>query len=138
MAPERLADAPYDGGADVYSLGIMLYEMLAGRRPFSSADLLELIRMHVHEPPRPLRELCPDLPPGIDAVVLGALAKDPENRPTAEELARDFQAALDGAAAPGGGRRTPTGGAQPEPAAEADRTATEQWTRATLLEPPEK
>ncbi len=138
MAPERLADAPYDGRADVYSLGIMLYEMLAGRRPFTSIDLLELIRLHVHEPPRPLSELCPDLPPGIDAIVLRALAKDPHSRPTAEELAHDFRRAVaeprHGKIGAGEEARPPRGRLRP---GDGDRTATEQWT-VTMAEPSEE
>ena len=138
MAPERLTDSSYDGRADVYSLGIMLYEMLAGRRPFTCVDLLELIRLHVHEPPRPLSELCPDLPRGIDAVVLRALAKDPKSRPTAEELARDFRAALaepvaggqgsrDGRAGAGSAAPPSVGAPQAGRQEGEDRTATERW-----------
>ena len=152
MAPERLADAPYDGGADVYSLGVMLYEMLAGRRPFSSVDLLELIRMHLHQPPQPLGELCPDLPRGIDAAVLRALTKDPVSRPSAEELARSFRAALDESA--GSGQPVATeprqaGSSQAGPRqagprqagsrrAGGDRAAAAPWAVATLLEPVEE
>lgn len=128
MAPERLADTPYDGRADVYNLGIRLYEMLVGRRPFSSPDLLELIRMHVNMPPRPLHEIIPELPRAAEAVVLRALAKDPQSRPTAAEMASDFEATL-----PPDGRvvvlgRGPVGLRGAAEDADGDRTATEQWS----------
>ncbi len=96
MAPERFCERPYDGGADVYSLGIMLYEMLAGQPPFdiSGGNPLKMALMHLSESPRPLAEIAPELPAGVEAVVLRALAKNPEERPSAPELAGRFTAAL--------------------------------------------
>lgn len=95
LAPERwLTNVPIDGRSDVYSLGVMLYELLTGRRPFSSENLHALIRMHLMEKPVPPAALRPDLPPEIEAVVLSALEKKAESRPMAAELARDFTTAL--------------------------------------------
>ncbi len=96
MAPERFAEQPYDGRTDVYSLGVMLYEMLTGKPPFRTAtgNPIKLALMHMSQPPAPPRELNPDLPRRLEQVVLRALDKDPERRPTVVELARDFVAAL--------------------------------------------
>ena len=97
MAPERFSEAPYDGGADVYSLGVMLYEMLAGRPPFdaSGGNPLRMALMHLSESPRPLREVAPELPGAVEEVVLQALEKKPQKRPSAHELSRRFVAALE-------------------------------------------
>ncbi|HXT21520.1 MAG TPA: protein kinase, partial [Thermoanaerobaculia bacterium] len=97
MAPERLRNQPYDGRADVYSLGVMLYEMLTGRLPFVSADgdPLAVVTMHLTDEPRPPRMLRPDLPEAIEALVLAALAKDPQQRPQASVMGRRLAAALE-------------------------------------------
>jgi serine/threonine-protein kinase len=96
MAPERLRNQPYDGRADTYSLGVMLYEMLTGRLPFVSddADPMAVVAQHLTEEPRPLRELVPDLPGELDEIVLAALAKDWQLRPQAAALGRRIAAAL--------------------------------------------
>ena len=94
MAPERFNNEPYDGCADVYSVGIMLYQMLAGKLPFRDRDLVKLAMMHMTEKPEPLRSLNPEVPASIERVVLRALAKRPEGRPRACELPRLFARAL--------------------------------------------
>ncbi len=95
MAPERFGGGECDGQVDVYSVGVMLYEILTGRPPFDSdGDLFKLIVLHMDEAPVPLRELRPELPPTIEQVVLDALSKDRAERPTANELSRRFDAAL--------------------------------------------
>ena len=89
MAPERFTNEPYDGRADVYSLAVAMYEMLTGQPLFAEVDgnFFKLIRMHVVETPRPLRELNPDVPEAIEELVLEALSKRKENRPSAADLA---------------------------------------------------
>jgi CheY-like chemotaxis protein/tRNA A-37 threonylcarbamoyl transferase component Bud32 len=96
MAPERLRNQPYDGRADTYSLGVVLYEMLAGRLPFvsSDADPMAVVAMHLTEPPRPPSELVPGLSAELDRLVLDALAKDWQSRPHAAELGRRLATAL--------------------------------------------
>ncbi len=93
MAPERFSDGSYDGGADVYSLGVMLYQMLTGELPFTG-NPLQIWSQHVNERPQPLRQLVPELPRALEAIVLQALAKDPARRPSAKVLGLRFAAAL--------------------------------------------
>jgi CheY-like chemotaxis protein len=97
MAPERLRNQPYDGRADTYSVGVMLYEMLTGRLPFVSTDgdPMALVSLHLTALPRPPRELVPELPAEVEAIVLAALAKDWQARPQAAALGRSLAAALD-------------------------------------------
>ncbi len=94
MAPERFNDEPYDGLADVYSIGVMLYQMLGGRLPFVGRDLVKLAMQHMTEKPEPLRRLNPAVPASIEKVVLNALAKQPSGRPTVRELSELFARAL--------------------------------------------
>jgi DNA-binding response OmpR family regulator len=91
MAPERFQPGrPYDGRSDVYSVGVMLYQMLSGRLPFvgPEKDPLAVVRMHLTVPAPPILALRPDLPPTMAEVVMRTLQKDPEARPTAAELAQ--------------------------------------------------
>ncbi len=94
MAPEQaegrldLLDAP----TDVYGLGAVLYEVLAGRAPFTGTDLQAVLRRVVSEPPAPPRSLAPDAPRPLQAVCLKALAKKPADRyPSAQALAAELQ-----------------------------------------------
>lgn len=90
MAPERFSSQPYDGRSDVYSLGITLFQMLAGRLPFVTPhrDPLAMAMLQRNEAPPSLEGLDPPVPAGMQDVVLKALRKDPSERPEAEELAR--------------------------------------------------
>ena len=85
MAPERFRGGVLDGKADVYSLGVLLYQMLSGRLPFDSpdADLLAVAMMHLNQAPPPLPA---DIPPAVADIVRAALAKDPAERPGALDL----------------------------------------------------
>lgn len=88
MSPERLLGREYDQRADVYSVGVMLYEMLSGHLPLASATQRVPMGMrHIVEDPPSLAALVPSVPPGLESVVLTAMARNPEQRPTAEELA---------------------------------------------------
>jgi len=91
MAPERFRGDPIDGAADVYSVGVMLYQMLAGRLPFpADVELMALVMMHLHRNPPRLRDLDPEIAPEIDQIVMSALRKDPRQRPAIASLATDF------------------------------------------------
>ncbi|MCM2257144.1 MAG: protein kinase [Vicinamibacteria bacterium] len=86
-APEMIEGHPLDARADLYALGVIAYEMLAGRRPFEADAPFAVLRLHVSEPPRPLRELAPQVSPALEAEVMRLLAKDPAQRQAdAEEL----------------------------------------------------
>ena len=80
MSPEQVQSRPVDLRSDIYSLGIVFYEMLAGAPPFNGTKLADIGRQHVRAQPRPLHELCEDLPDGLERVVLRCLEKLPENR----------------------------------------------------------
>ncbi len=97
MAPERFVKVAYDGRADVYSLGVMLYEMLVGKPPFYFAGTspLKVIYAHMNEEPRPPRDFNPELSHEVEDLVLRALDKNIARRPTADVLATDLAAALD-------------------------------------------
>jgi serine/threonine protein kinase/ActR/RegA family two-component response regulator len=88
MAPERLRHGPYDGRSDVYSIGVMLYQMLCGKTPFpaEAKGFLELVLNHLNEPAPPLRKWNPAIPEPIANLVMRTLLKDPAARPTAREL----------------------------------------------------
>lgn len=96
MSPERLTGAPVDGRADVYSIGVLLYRMLVGQLPFhieKGASPYAVALKLMIESPRPLREAAPDLPEAVERVILRSLAKNPEERPTAIEFARELERA---------------------------------------------
>jgi eukaryotic-like serine/threonine-protein kinase len=80
LAPERVLGAVGDGRADLYAVGILLYEMLCGRPPFTGSTAIEIARHQVETPLPSLAARCPGLSPQLAAVVSCALAKDPERR----------------------------------------------------------
>ena len=101
MSPEQWGEIPRDGSteidgrADIYSLGLVFYEMIAGRRCFSGNTLHELRREHVQTRPRPLHEAVPDVPRGFSDAIERATAKDRGDRQaTAGALAQELRAGL--------------------------------------------
>ena len=88
MSPEQCMGEPLDARSDVYSLGAMFYEMLAGARPFDGETVSGVINRHLYEPPAPFPASL-GIPRRISTAIMQALAKDPDERPqTAGDLAR--------------------------------------------------
>ena len=81
MAPERITSTEGGPSADIYALGVMLYEMLAGQLPFEASDVATYFVKHLKEVPPPLRSKVPNLPPDLDRLVMEMLAKEPKDRP---------------------------------------------------------
>jgi eukaryotic-like serine/threonine-protein kinase len=97
LSPEQARGAPVDQTSDLYSVGVVLYEMLTGQVPFTGDTPLEIAMKHLSEVPRPPSELRPEVPHDLDSVVLRALAKDPADRyQSAEEMDADLQRVLEG------------------------------------------
>ncbi len=89
MAPEQIAGDPPDPRIDVYSMGVLLYEMLTGTVPYDTRDRYVLLRQIIAEEPRDIRAHAPELPTELAAVVMHALVKDPRERyASAEEFRR--------------------------------------------------
>ncbi|HEV2884680.1 MAG TPA: protein kinase [Pyrinomonadaceae bacterium] len=95
MAPEQALGQNVDGRADLYALGILLYELTTGRLPFTGDDALAVVSQHVHASVVPPRVLRPDLPRALEAVILRLLAKNPSQRfPTARETSTALRESL--------------------------------------------
>ncbi len=91
MSPEQALGEPATPKSDLYSLGIVLYEAITGKLPFTAENPIAVSMKHVNERPRPPQQLNPDVPDGMNAIVLKLLAKDPEDRyANADELAEDL------------------------------------------------
>ncbi|MFN0085879.1 MAG: SUMF1/EgtB/PvdO family nonheme iron enzyme [Blastocatellia bacterium] len=80
MSPEQCQNKPLDPRSDIYSIGILLYEMLSGEVPFDGESTLQVVYNQLHLPPRPLMELSPHLPVQLAQVIMRALEKEPEDR----------------------------------------------------------
>jgi serine/threonine-protein kinase len=80
MPPEQAMGQPVDQRADQYAFGVMLFEMLAGGRPFSAKSPLEMLQKHIREAPPKLRAIAPATPPSVEAAVERMMAKNPAER----------------------------------------------------------
>jgi serine/threonine-protein kinase len=97
MSPEQIRGEELDGRSDLYSLGVVLYQMLTDELPFSGESVLEVATAHLTQPPVPLQDKRSDLPPGLCAVVARMMNKKREDRfPTAGEARRALSESLNG------------------------------------------
>ncbi len=101
MAPEQIEGRPVDARTDVYALGIVLFQMLAGEAPFQSTTVQGLLYQHIHTAPRPVREVNPYISEHLSWIVSRAMAKAPAGRfQSAEEMAQALEAANSNATYP--------------------------------------
>jgi eukaryotic-like serine/threonine-protein kinase len=80
MSPEQVRCEPLDGRSDLYSVGVSLYETITGQRPYVSENNFEVMQAHLQVPPTPPIDLKPDIPPGLNQLILMAMAKNPAQR----------------------------------------------------------
>ena len=122
MSPEQARAEPVDAATDIFSLGLVLYELATGRHPFPADASLGTMYAIANEPPLPPRRLNPEIPAPLEALILQMLEKDPRRRPTAAEVAEVLGELAGRGAGPrrrGGVRPTPdrrsggTGSARP-------------------------
>jgi hypothetical protein len=117
MSPEQLRNAEIDGRSDLFSLAVILYQMLCGERPFGGEDIPAVTYAIVHEEPIPISRRVAGLPPALDRFFARALAKDPSSRyPNGTAFGTAFQEALADPAARSEGRK-PAPGAETVPLA---------------------
>jgi serine/threonine protein kinase len=104
MSPEQVKGRPVDGRSDIFSLGVMFYEMLTGEKPFPGQSVTTVIYKIVNEDPIPPRQLNPSIHPGLNEIVMHALAKEPEDR---YQSCREMQEELKNYRAMGAGGNNP-------------------------------
>ena len=98
LSPEQARGGEVDPRSDLYSLGVVLYELLTGKTPFDGETPVEIAMKHLSNAPKPPSELRPDIPPELDMVILRALAKNPDERyQSADEMEADLERVARGA-----------------------------------------
>ena len=139
MSPEQALSGPVGPASDLYSLGVVLYEMLSGEALFHAETAIGMAVKHVNEPPRPLRGLNPEIPEGLAVLTEKLLSKDPEERHTdAAELMADLERLRDAlppvAARRGGPVISSDSGEEPEQPPAQDTSSSEVTLSRTDFE----
>ncbi len=92
ISPEQARGDETDEKSDIYSVGVMLYEMLTGKKPFDADKPVTIAVMHINDIPKRPKAINPDIPAGLEEIILRAMEKDPENRyQTAADMIRDIE-----------------------------------------------
>lgn len=103
MAPEQAMGGAVGPYTDLYALGVLLHELLSGNVPFAGPTALGVLHRHLYEPPLPVRQMRPEIPEQLEALVLRLLAKDPQHRPSgAQDVYEALVPLLPGRGTPGG------------------------------------
>ncbi|MGH9152732.1 MAG: Stk1 family PASTA domain-containing Ser/Thr kinase [Acidimicrobiales bacterium] len=130
FSPEQAQGYGVDRRSDVYSLGVVLYEMVTGRPPFAGDNPLTIAYKHVREAPVPPRQINPAIPAAFEAIVLQAMAKDPDDRyASADELRADLVRYQQGRPV----MANPVYYADPEPEPQATRVQPASGEHATVV-----
>ncbi len=132
LSPEQARGGEVDQRSDLYSLGVVLYELLTGKTPFDGDTPVEIAMKHLSNAPKPPSKLRPDIPPELDMIVLRALAKNPDDRyQSADEMEADLERVARGA---------PVAAATVDSATQVlavpAASAAEAATAATMIAPP--
>jgi serine/threonine-protein kinase len=133
LSPEQAKGGEVDPRSDLYSLGVVLYELLTGKTPFDGETPVEIAMKHLSTPPKPPSQLRPDIPRELDMVVMRALAKNPDERyQSADEMEGDLERVARGARVSATTADTATQVLRRPAAAAAAASA----TAATMIAPP--